>query len=255
MKKIIKAMIILILVLVLVCVTFSKYASNKMNVAQKIGSKLYGGTISTAEFSKISNVYGKYVEMIKNGEFQEAYNVLSYEYKNYRDYNYFLENVVSKNIDSFKIKEINKMTEYVYAVTLNSDENEIKNLVIYNPNTAKYQIVPDTFLEYKEIKQKIKKSKVTYEIFDTINYTDKFVVNIKILNQSKKENVKISNIKLAREDARSIKGNKTDILISPLEEKYLTVEFETDIDFPIGIEISRVFLNNDSSKTYTIYFE
>lgn len=255
MKKIIKTLIIFIIISIFIFITLSMYIAEKMDVSQKIGGKLYGGIISTAEFSKISNVYNKYIEMINNGEFQEAYGVLSYEYKNYRDYEYFLKNVVTQNLNLFRITQINKITEYAYLIKLISEDSEIDNLVIFNPDTAKYQIVPDTFLEHREVNQKIKKSKVTYEIIDTINYADRFIVNIKILNQNKKENVEISNIKLIREGARSIKGDKNNILISPLEEKLLTLEFETDIDFPTGVEISRVFLNNKSSRTYTINFK
>lgn len=254
MKKITKILIVLLVILIAVYITFLKYVDTKADIGTRIGNKLYGGALSTVEFAKITKVYGKYLEMIKNGEYENAYSICSYKYRNYRDYEYFLEKIKNENIETYELKDINKLTEYMYLIVLNDGQKELKNLVIYIPSTAKYQIVPETFLEHKEVNKKIKKKNVTYEILETSNYTDKFLVKVRITNESKKESANISSIKLVREEYRSIYGNLKSVSLSPLEEKILEIEFETSIEFPNAIEFSRNF-SNGTSKTYTIEFE
>ena len=133
------------------------------------------------------------------------------------------------------------------------DENKKQNLVIYHPNSARYQIVPDTLIEYNKVNKKLKKDKILYEILETSNYVDKFVMTMKITNLDKKNAAMIKEIKLNKNDGlRKISGNINNIDIAPVEEKYLTVEFETNIDFPEEIDISRTFTKDGSVKTYKI---
>ena len=78
-------------------------------------------------------------------------------------------------------------------------------------------------------------------------------MTMKITNLDKKNAAMIKEIKLNKNDGlRKISGNINNIDIAPLEEKYLTVEFETNIDFPEEIDISRTFTKDGSVKTYKI---
>lgn len=253
-KKVSKTLISLMIILIVVLVTFLNYAEQKEDVSQKIGNKIYGGTISTIDFAKIVKVYNTYNEMLKNGEYQEAYNALSYEYMQYKDYENFLKDIKNNEITiADEILDIRQLTAYMYMITVNAGETQFQSLIIYNPNSAKYHVVPNTLLEHKEINKKIKKDNVVYEILETNNYIDKFVLNMKIINLDKKNTAEIDNIKLNRNNGlRMIKGNISNIELKPLEEKNISIEFETDIDFPKEIEISRTFLKNNSIKTYSV---
>lgn len=254
-KKVERALILLIVILAIVLVTFSNYAKQKGDVSKKIGNKIYGGAISTIDFAKVTKVYNTYIAMLKNGEYQNAYDSLSYEYTKFKDYGSFLEDIKNEEIkQEGKISEIRQLTEYMYMITIScDDENEKQNLVIYHPNSARYQIVPDTLIEYNKVNKKLKKDKILYEILETSNYVDKFVMTMKITNLDKKNAAMIKEIKLNKNDGlRKISGNINNIDIAPLEEKYLTVEFETNIDFPEKIDISRTFTKDGSVKTYKI---
>ena len=83
---------------------------------------------------------------------------------------------------------------------------------------------------------------------------DKFVANIKITNLSKKDSIKILNIKLIN-GGEHISGNIKDINLAPQELKMFSVEFETYIDFPNKIEISRYVEKKDLTETYVFNLE
>lgn len=78
---------------------------------------------------------------------------MSYEYTKFKDYGSFLEDIKNEEIkQEGKISEIRQLTEYMYMITIScDDENEKQNLVIYHPNSARYQIVPDTLIEYDKV--------------------------------------------------------------------------------------------------------
>lgn len=254
-KKVERALILLIVILAIVLVTFSNYAKQKGDVSKKIGNKIYGGTISTIDFAKVTKVYNTYITMLKNGEYQNAYDSLSYEYTEFKDYGSFLKDIKNGDIKlDGKISEIRQLTEYMYMINITCDDgSKIQNLVIYHPNSARYQIVPDTLIEHTEMDKKIKKDSLLYEILETNNYVNRFVLTMKITSFDKKNVATITEIKLNKNDGlRKVSANIDNIVLEPLEEKYLTIEFETNIDFPEEIDISRTFPKDGSMKTYKI---
>lgn len=254
MKKVTRTLIFVIIVLIVVLFTFLNYADKKSDVSKKIGNKIYGGTISTIDFAKVVKVYNLYNEMLKNGEYQSAYDALSYEYRQIKDYDTFLNDIKNKSIVATdNISEVRQLTDYTYMVTSIVNENEVQSLIIYNPSTARYQIAPEAFIEHQNSNRKIKKDKAIYEVFETNNYVDKFVLTMKITNLDKKNTLTINDIKLDRDDGlKKIRGDFVGLKLAPLEEKELIIEFKTDIDFPQAIEISRTSLKDGSIKTYTL---
>ena len=76
--------------------------------------------------------------------------------------------------------------------------------MIFNSDNTSFTITPETFLEYKEYKEKLKKNKTEYELLSTVNFVDKYIVNLRITNLDKKEVVNISDISLLLNDAKHI---------------------------------------------------
>ena len=107
----------------------------------------------------------------------------------------------------------------------------------------------------REYDEKLKKKKVTYELVSSVNYIDKYIANIRITNHSNKDIVNISNIELIQNNAKHIKGDIKTVNLSPEETKEISIEFETYIDFPNKIEISRYIAKNDETEKYILIIE
>lgn len=254
MKKIMKTLIILIIIALFILITFSKFADQKAAMENNIGNVWTGGPISTVNYATITKIYSKYLEFIKNEEYENAYKMLSYAYTEFKDYDTFISEINTYNYKNAYIEEIIRRTDYVYSIILNSDDVKKENLLIFNNENTHCTIRPETFLEHNLINEIIKKKKVEYELIDTVNYIDKFVVNIKITNLNKKDIVKISNIKLVN-GGENINSNLNVISLNPEETKTLTVEFETYIDFPSRLEITRYIEKKDSKESYMFNLE
>lgn len=254
MRKITKTLIILILIGLFIIVSFSKYAEEKNDISNKIGNVWTGGQISTVNHATISRAFNKYLEYLKNEQYEEAYRMLSYDYTVYKDYETFLNEIKGVNYENARIEDIIRRTDFVYSIIINTDDTKKENLLIFNAENTAYSIRPETFLEHKDVGEELKKRNVKYEVVDTVNYIDKFIANINITNLNKKDSIKISDIKLINGDEH-ISGNINDIVLNPQESKMISVEFETYIDFPNQIEISRYIEKKDSSETYIFNLE
>ena len=90
MKKIIKILLSLILILAFLNITLSRYSDEMSDISRRLGNKITGGTISARDYARISELYKKYIEALKIKDYETAYNFLSYEYKQYKDYESFL---------------------------------------------------------------------------------------------------------------------------------------------------------------------
>lgn len=255
MKKIIKILLFLIIILIFLNVTLSRYTDEKSDVSRRLGSKITGGTISISEYARISELYGKYTDALKNGDYETAYDFLSHEYKQYKDYETFLAEISELDFSNVAIHNIVIKTENMYSIEININGEKKENLIVFPPDLTNCFIVPEPFIEYKEINKKFKKRNVDYEIISTTNYLDKFIVDMEITNLDKKDVVSISEFEL-REDA--MLGKKADIEtieIAPMETRSISVQFETNIDFPNKIAVSRIIEDKDIIETYVIDIE
>lgn len=252
MKKIIKILLTLICIGIFAYITLSGYVDEKTDVSRRVGNKINGGTMSTTEYAAVSEAYGIYMDYLKSGDYATAYSFLSYEYKQYKTIEEFLNEIKEIKIDNVEVKEIRKMTDKLYSVIIDDGDGEKENMVIFNSDSIRFFVVPDTFIEHKVVNGKLKKKNVQYEVIDTINYIDKFVVNMKITNISKKDSAYISKIELKNDGKKETDGSLIGFKLAPLESKEVTVEFETYIEFPNQIKISRTIKENDLVETYFI---
>ena len=252
MKKIVKILLTLIIIGIFLNITLSRYVEEKSDVSRRIGDKLNGGTMSTSEYAKILEVYEEYTNNLKSGDYEKAYSFLSYEYKQYKTYEDFLKEIKDLNYENIKIEEIIKRTEKMYSVIINEDDIKKENLIIYNSETLKCFIVPEPFLEHNVLNKNLKKKNVEYEVIDTINYIDKFVVNMKITNLSKKDSVCISKFEIINDDGKNISSNLEKLKLEPLEERIVTVTFNTYIEFPNQIRISRLIEKKNLTESYLL---
>ncbi len=249
MKKIFKILLCLICIGIFIIITFSRYADEKSDISRKIGNKVSGGTISTIEHARISRVHEEYINMLKLGDYETAYNLFSYNYKQFKDYKTFITDVSKLNLEEIAIEEIIKRTENMYSVILNNGD---ENLIILNDKKNRFVLIPEPFLEYKELNKSLKKKSVKYDILSTTNYVDKFILSMQITNLSKKEAINIIDVKLNDDGTRLINSDFEGLILQPLETKQILIECDTDINIPKKVEISRKFEKKNSIETYSI---
>ena len=252
MKKIIKILLILICIGIFILVTLTRYVEKEFDVSSRFGKVLSGGVMSTKEYAMINDAYTIYIDNLKSGDFEKAYTFLSYEYKQYKTLDDFLIENLEKDFSSINVSQIIKRTDRLYSVILTDGEKQFENMILYNPETARCFIIPDTFIEKKILENKIKEKSVEYTIKETVNYLNKYTVDLEISNLSKKDTVIIDDVELILEDGKVKKdGIKGSITIMPETTKNIVVEYDTYIEFPIGINVLRK-MNNEKIKTYLI---
>lgn len=251
-KKIIKILFSLICIGIAFNILFSRYVEEKSDISRKIGNEVSANTMTTREYVNVTEAYGKYMDYIKSGNIEEVYNLFLYDYKQHKDYETYFKEISMRNYNDAEISEVIKRTNNMYSIILNVEDEKIENLVIYDEDNSKYYIVPENLLEYNVLNKVIEKKKVSYEIVDTLNYIDKYVANIRITNLNQKKSITISEINLSSDGRKDIKSNLKQVELAPLESKDIVVEFETYIDFPDKIKISRVINEKNIVETYEI---
>lgn len=255
-KKLPKILIILILVAIVLNIMLSRYIKEESDISRKLGPTWNGGQVSIYNYRAITKNFDYYINHLKNKDYESAYKLVGHEYKTYKDFETFVKDVKNINYEDLQIINVIQRTKYMYSIIYSSKSHEkLENLMIFNEENTSFTITPETFIEYREYEESVRKNNVKYELVNTINYIDKYVANIKITNLSKKKEVNISNIELVQNDIKHIKSNLKDIKINPEESKNITVEFETYIDFPNKIEISRYIEKKDKIEVCILNIE
>lgn len=255
-KKLPKILIILILVAIALNIMLSRYIKEESDISRKLGPKWNGGQVSIYNYRAITKNFNYYINHLKNKDYKSAYKLVGYEYKTYKDFETYISEMEKISFEDLQITSVIQRTKYMYSIIYSSKSHEkLENLMIFNEENTSFIITPETFIEYKEYEESVKKNNVKYELLNTLNYLDKYVANIKITNLSKKKDVIISGIELVQNNVKHIRGNVNDIKLKPEESKNITVEFETYIDFPNKIEISRYIEKKDKIEIYILNIE
>ena len=257
MKKLPKILIILIITGIVLNILLSRYIERESDISRKLGPIWNGGQVSMYNYRAISKNFEYYIYHLKNKDYEKAYNLVGYGYKLYKDFETYVEDVEKVNYEELQITNVIQRTKYMYSIIYSTKSTEnIENLMIFNEENTAFTIMPEPFLEYKEYEERIKKKNVEYELLNTINYIDKYIVNLKITNFDKKESVIISNVELVQNNVKHIKSNiKEDIKVAPGESKNIALEYETYIDFPNKIELSRQLEKTKKIETYILNIE
>ena len=243
MKKILKVLIVLLLIAILVLLAVSRWN---------------GGPISTADYATITRSFEKYIALLNEKNYEDAYEILFYEYKSYKDYEAYYKEISSKNYTDVYIKDIIRRTTYVYSIFLSNNE---ENLFILNQEETGFAIVPTTLIEYKELDKTIKKKNVVYKLKSISNYVDKYEIELEITNNTNKS-INLPSIKL-KNNAKLIKGDITQVTLESKETKTLKITYKTDKageitvtgSFPNAIEITRYIENKKIDEKYILQID
>lgn len=247
MKKIIKVLMVLLVIAILIAITLSRYVEERLNISREIGTIWNGGPISTTNYVTIIKNFEKYIALLNEKNYEEAYKMTFYEYAKFKDYESYCSEMNNKDYSDVYVKNIIRRTIYVYSIFLSNEE---ENLFILNQDETGFAVVPTTLIEYKTTNKSMKKRNVEYKLKNIANYINKYEAEIEIKNNTK-ETINISKVKL-KNNAKLIDGDISSILVAPKETKNIKVKFETHIDFPNAIEISRYIEKKNANETYII---
>lgn len=250
MKKILKVLIVLLAIAILVLLAVSRYVDEKSDISRNIGGIWNGGPISTADYATITRSFEKYITMLNEKNYEDAYKMLFYEYKSYKDYETYYKEIIGKDYTAVYIEDIIRRTTYVYSIFLSNDE---ENLFILNQEETGFAVVPTTLIEYKELDKTIKKKNVVYKLKTISNYVDKYEIELELTNNTNKS-INLSSIKL-KNNAKLIKGDITQVSLEPKKTKTLKITYKTHLDFPTAIEITRYIENKKTDEKYILQID
>ena len=163
--------------------------------------------------------------------------MLGASYRRYISYEEFIDKLKEKNIDDFIIEDINIITDTTYEIVLgNSGERAYYSMVVDDTSRSSV-IYPESFLDHKEINKKVNKKKVEITLKDYIVNIDKCILNFSIKNNSN-ETVNFSNSKLLTNEQGTIE-NDEGIVLNSKETKEITIEYDTNYEFPSQVTLCR----------------
>ena len=245
-KKISAVLILVLIVLCFVNVTLKDFEKEKLSMANIIGEKVTGKQITLNEYIMLSeNTIGIYISAGRSGDTAKMYSLLTPQYRDLISYEDYTSSV--KNIDFSRayISNIDILAEKLYLaeVVYNAEESQEYLIVIEEEG---FGLVPEKFLEYNNVEEKIKKRNVTYTLMGYEVRLDKCIFDIKIKNENKDEII-ISQARMIDNYGRdtAVAVNEK---IGPSEEKIISIPIATELDFPEIFEITR-----ETEKKYMNY--
>ncbi len=240
--------IILIVVIIFLNTTIEDYGDKK-DSKNMVGEVSAGGRLNYKEFLILAeNTVGKYYNLIKEKKYEDAYNLLTPEYRKYISSGDYLSQIEKTEINSFQVNDIVQITEYFYEAFMTINNEDKKMLIKIEDD--KFSLSPDEFLTYINSNEQVKKSDVTCELKGYEVNLYKCIFNITLTNSSDKDvtfsdaSITMASGKIERtinEDYFVIKANST---------ADFDIEFETVMDFPEFFEMERQY-DDDEVKKYT----
>ncbi len=248
MKKSWKFMLITLIILFAVYLLVKNYTVSITDMPTKIGSRVGGGELSISDYYTLKSYIDLYKKYLSKGKYEEAYSMLGYSYKSYVPYEKYLENIKNDNIAEYALDGINIVTDTTYDVILSNSGDEKHYSMVIDSTSKNSVIYPDSFLEYKEVKDQVNKKKVEVTLNDYIVNIDKCVLNFKIKNNTN-DTVSFSSSTLLTDKQDTVQ-NEEKIVLNAKEEKEITLEYETDYAFPKQVALYR---NTSKADKFTDY--
>ena len=99
-----------------------------------------------------------YIQTIHSGDLEAAYDYLLPQYKEFISKEIYIQKMQEVGVDNFVIQELelNRETENMFSFDI-TIKNEIKLKILLILTEDNYYIIPEPFLKYEEVNQKITK--------------------------------------------------------------------------------------------------
>ena len=250
MKKPWKFMVITLIILFAVYLLVKNYSFSITDMSTKIGNRVGGGELGISDYYTLKSYIDLYKKYLSEGKYESAYSMLGYSYKSYMPYEKYLENIKNDNIKEYVLEGIDIITDTTYDAILSNSGDERHYSMVVDTTSKDSILYPDSFLEYKAVKDKVNKKKVEVILNDYVVNIDSCVLNFKIKNNTN-DTVKFSSSNLLT-DKQDIVQNEDEIVLNAKEEKEITIEYETDYAFPKQVAFYRNTSKADKFIDYII---
>lgn len=237
-NKIIIILIVIIIISIFVINGLNNFSKEKLGIENIIGEPVAVGEISISEYTLLTQrTLGAYFKYLREGRIEDAYTLLTPEYKQYVSSGDFEAEALKYDYNTFEFKTVAIRTENMYELDIELSDGLIhKFLLILNDKT--FAIVPEPFLKYEEVNQTIKKDNVTYNLIGYEVDLEECYFYLEITNDNKEE-IKISSAHMEATNGSLIYADDIDYIIPANSTESILIKFETSIDFPEILEIER----------------
>lgn len=251
MKKTIKNfLMILICILLVAYLILNNYTKQTENISSKVGSKIGGGELSMHEYYALSQYFDTYKNYINTKEYKKAYNMLGITYRNYIPYEEYEKNISRKNIEKLMLEEITPITASTYDLVIDNSGEKSHYSIINDTSIDRVYLYPESFLDYKNVEQKVKEKKIESKLIDYIVYVDKTDLTFDIKNnRSEKINAYEATLYTNLDDVITINES---VEINSKESKKVVLSFDTDYAFPEKVVLKCIVGNKNVEFVYEI---
>lgn len=247
-NKITKFLLITCLILFVLCMLVLKLDFNLNNMSLKVGAKVGGGELTMSDYYTLVQYMNMYKESILNEKYELAYSFIGSSYRNKVSYEEFLNNL-PKNIDKMQVTNIDRITNSTFNISLDMSGETTNYSIIINDEMDKFEIFPDSFLDYQEVNKKEKQKGLQCILKDYTVNTTNCVANFELKNTSKKD-IQISSSTLYTNLDDIVKDENL-IEIKAGESKNISITYETDYAFPEKVILVRNIENSEKTIEYT----
>ena len=259
LKKAFWVLFVLYIFLFVIWSAINKYLLYPRSIYSKIGQSTSGTSIPLNEAYKIE-IYAieSFADYLREGKYEEAYNMCCREYKNYKSLEDFTEYAKTIDADTIRMKEIKAKSNYALEaqIVYKSGEETVDTIYMIYPDEFKqgvYYLSPDKFL-YRYVDQDFKKDGISIHIDECIAYVDRIILKGTVKNDSLFDEVNLTEICASYEGTLN-KWQKFEKNLKKGEEAKIDLLFE-DLHFfvPNGILLRRQ-KDENTLRTYEFSFK
>lgn len=239
-KKVLFTLFIILLILIAFSISLQKFADTKTDIKAKIGQNTGSSSLTINEYVLLSErTIGVYLRYLRENKLEEAYSLLSTEYREVITLESFKESIAQLDFSSYQVKSIVRKTENMYVASVEMVDGDYEMLIIMSDD--RFSIVPEPFLKYFYVEKEISKDDVKYTLIGYQVNVNSCIFDVKITNHKKKDvHISGSDIKLESGYTIYAEGtNNAEFVVPAGEEKDIAIYFQTSLDFPVEFEIDR----------------
>ena len=232
---------------------------NKTYISDK--AAISGSTISKTEVNKINNTINKFLQYCKNGNVQEAYNMISADCKEneYKALEKFNEKYIKDKFGKESIYQIEKWINDTYKISISEDplatgqanNNKIVEYITIVEENNQEKLNISSYIGTKQINKQAVQNEVKITAISKKTYMDYEIYNFTIENLSN-NTIKINSLKksgtMYLEDSD---GNKYNAYGHEIIEDEL--EIKSKSKFNINIKYANTY--SDKTNIEKIVFE
>lgn len=234
--KILLFLLIMIVFLSYILITLNHFTNDKMNIQKMIGNTVSTSNLTINEYVTLSEkTIGLYFRLLQEQKYDKAYALLSPFYREIVSLEAYKENVNNLNFSDYQISQMIHETENMYAVQVEFDNRANQMLVILGEKG--FYIVPEPFLKYDTMNQRITKDGISCELIGYQINMDNCIFDIKITNNSK-NNVTLSG-NMVLSSGYQITSEKGEFIVEAGNSMNVSLVCESHLVFPSIFQIVR----------------